>query len=82
MQADWITARLRIEEHIAELETWLKDNYTDGDDLRLVVCLLSKAQANLKLLNALLAARNDSAALTRMAHERGCELIRWGWVWQ
>lgn len=82
MQADWTTARLRIEEHIAELETWLKDNYTDGDDLRLVVCLLSKAQAKLRLLNALLAARNDSAALTRMAHERGCELIRWGWVWQ
>ena len=82
MQADWTTARLRIEEHIAELETWLKDNYTDGDDLRSVVCLLAKAQAKLRLLNALLAARNDSAALTRMAHERGCELIRWGWVWQ
>lgn len=82
MQADWTTARLRIEEHIAELETWLKDNYTDGDDLRLVVCLLSKAQAKLRLLNALLAARNDSAALTRMAHDRGCALIRWGWVWQ
>lgn len=82
MQADWTTARLRIEEHIAELETWLKDNYTDGDDLRFVVCLLAKAQAKLRLLNALLAARNDIAALTRMAHERGCALIRWGWVWQ
>ena len=82
MQADWTTARLRIEEHIAELETWLQDNYTDGDDLRFVVCLLAKAQAKLRLLNALLAARNDIAALTRMAHERGCELIRWGWIWQ
>lgn len=80
--ADWTLSSLRIAANIAELETWLSDGFTDTDDLRLVVCLLSKAQQRLLLLNALLAARSDTAALTRLAHERGAAIIGWGRVWQ
>lgn len=82
MIADWRQARTRIADHIAELETWLIDGCTDNDDIRLVVCMLSHAQRQLRVLNMLLAVSIDNAALTRLAYARGCEVLKWGWVWQ
>jgi hypothetical protein len=81
MIADLRQARLRIAEHIDELETWLQDGMTDNDDVRLVVCMLSQAQRQLRVMNMLLAVSIDNAALTRLAYARGCEVLNWGWVW-
>lgn len=80
--ADWTQARVRIVDHIAELRTWLIDGFTDDDDVRLVVAMLSQAQQRLRAMDALLGARAETAALCQVAHERGCEILRWGWVWQ
>lgn len=52
--ADWMQARLRIAAHIDELRTWLIDGFTDDDDVRLVVAMLSQAQQRLRALDALL----------------------------
>jgi hypothetical protein len=80
--ADWGAARIRIVDHIAELRTWLTDGFTDNDDVRLVVCMMSQAQRQLRTMDALLAVRTAPAATCRVAHERGAEILRWGWVWQ
>lgn len=80
--ADWMQARSRIAAHIAELRTWLQDSYTDSDDVRLVVCMLSQAQRQLRTADALLGARPETAHAVRVAYERGCELLKWGWIWQ
>lgn len=80
--ADWMQARSRIAAHIAELRTWLIDGYTDSDDVRLVVCMLSQAQRQLRAADALLGARTETAHACQVAYERGAEILRWGWVWQ
>lgn len=80
--ADWMQARIRIAAHIDELRTWLEDGWTDGDDVRLVVCMMSLAQWRLRVADLLLADRPETAAIVRKAHERGCEVLKWGWVWQ
>ena len=80
--ADWMQARIRIAAPIDELRTWLIDGYTDNDDVRLVVCMLSQAQRQLRTADALLGARPETAHACRVAYERGAEILRWGWIWQ
>jgi hypothetical protein len=80
--ADWMQARSRIAAHIAELRTWLQDGKTGNDDVRLVVCMLSQAQRQLRTADALLGARPETAHACRVAYERGAKILCWGWVWQ